>query len=62
MSLQLHEKIKRDVNRSIAIASKKTKLLQNASAERIGLELMHEFIIDLLGRNSTEAKIFAMKV
>jgi hypothetical protein len=60
--MQLHDKIKNDVNTSVAIASRKTMQLRHAPPEYIGLELMHEFIQDLLGRNTTEAKIFTMKV
>jgi hypothetical protein len=59
---QLHELIKRDVDRSIAVANVKAKKLHQATTDHIGLELMHLFVLDLLGHDTNAAKIFIHKV
>jgi hypothetical protein len=58
----LHELIKRDVDRSIQLADKKAVKLHQATADHIGLELMHQFVLDLLGHDTSAAKIFIQKV
>jgi hypothetical protein len=60
--LQLHQLIKRDVDRSIKLANEKATKLHQATADHIGLELMHEFVLDLLGQDTNAAKIFTQKV
>ena len=59
---QLHELIKRDVDRSIKIARAKATKLHQATTDHIGLELMHQFVLDLLGHDTSAAKIFIQKV
>lgn len=59
---QLHELIKRDVDRSIQLADKKAIKLHQATTDHIGLELMHQFVLDLLGHDTSAAKIFIQKV
>jgi hypothetical protein len=54
--------MKRDVDRSMKLANDKATKLHQATADHIGLELMYEFIRDLLGRDTNAAKIFAQKV
>ena len=59
---QLHELIKRDVDQSVALAEKMAVQLHRATTDHIGLELMHLFVLDLLGHDTRAAKIFKQKV
>jgi hypothetical protein len=42
-------------------ASRLNKLLTNYSIQHAGLEILHMFMLDLLGRNTTAAKVFKEK-
>uniref|UniRef100_A0A7S3M5U4 PKD/REJ-like domain-containing protein n=1 Tax=Spumella elongata TaxID=89044 RepID=A0A7S3M5U4_9STRA len=42
-------------------AAKRTEKLRNATDQHTGLEILHLFIIDLLGRNTSAARIFEIK-
>jgi hypothetical protein len=57
----LEEKVRFDVDRSITISNSKAMKLHLASKETIGVEIMHEFVLDLLGRDTYEAQIFIRK-
>jgi hypothetical protein len=59
---QLHELVEKDVTRSIAVANKMSVKLHQATPEHIGLVLMHQFVVDLLGRDTSAARIFIQKV
>jgi hypothetical protein len=43
------------------VSSEKIKKLKRAEDSHIGLEMLHEFIIDILGRHSPAARIFEAK-
>jgi len=58
---QLHELIKKDVDQSVELAEKMAVKLHRATADHIGLELMHLFVLDLLGHDTRAAKIFIQK-
>jgi len=57
----LSDKMEFDVDRSILVSNMKSMKLHLAKKENIGVEIMHEFIVDLLGRDTNEAMIFLRK-
>ena len=59
---KLHHLIKRYVDQSTELSKQKATKLHKATTEHIGLELMHQFVVDLLGSDTASAKIFIQKV
>lgn len=57
----LHELMKRDVDQSVELAEKMALRLHRATTDHIGLELMHLFVLDLLGHDTRAARIFIQK-
>ena len=59
---EIHRKILREMSSVRLEASKRISKLKLLGDEQAGLELLHLFIIDILGRHSPAAKIFASKL
>jgi len=60
-SWELKTKMVNDITCSVEIADSKAKLLHQASAANIGLELVQALVSDVLGRDTTAAKLFTSK-
>jgi hypothetical protein len=57
----LRDKVRADVEIAARITKQKVKKLSKSLDAHVGLEIIHLFIIDLLGRDTATAKIFKQK-
>lgn len=55
------DRVRNYVEKSIKLADQKAMKLHYAKKENIGVEIMQEFVVDMLGRDTIEAKIFLRK-
>lgn len=55
------ELIKKEINYVLNETKEKQKKLRFATDIQIGLEILHLFVLDLLGRHTPAAKIFLQK-
>jgi hypothetical protein len=61
LPVNMEEKIHADIDNSVVMADKKIEKLRSTSGTHVGLEILHLFIVDLLGRDTATAKIFRSK-
>ena len=58
----LEETARVDIERSVQLSNQKAMKLHLARKENIGVEIIQEFVVDTLGRDTFEARIFLRKV
>ena len=57
----ISDKVESDVGKSIFISNMKAMQLHLSTKENVGAEIMHEFVLDILGRDTNEALIYKRK-
>ena len=57
----LEDKIRKEILKAEKNAEKHLEVLQKHDSEKIGLDILHLFVIDMLGRDTVGAKTFRIK-